>query len=336
MSVRGASEGRDGALAVGIDVGGTHLRAGRVGASGVAGPVLRRRSEVEDADALLEALVAVLEELGEGPDAGPRGSGAGLPVGLGMAGLVDREGRLRYGPNVGIREVPLAALLRDALGPDRVVRVVNDASAAVVGEHRAGAARGHRDVVLLTLGTGVGGGAIVDGRLLEGAHGFAGELGHLIIHEDGREAPSGVLGTVEAYTSGSAIGRESEEAAAAGVPGARALDAPGVLAAARSGERWALDVLERVGVHLGITIASVVSVLDPSIVVVGGGAGDAAAAFLLPTARDAFERNLMGAAHRPLAPIVAAELGDDAGLIGAGLIAAEAADAAVGADDRHA
>jgi len=318
MSVAGSSEGRDDALAVGIDVGGTHLRAGRVDASGVVGPVLRRRSEVDDADALLGALVAVLEEFGEGP-------GAGLPVGLGIAGLVDREGRLRYGPNVGVREVPLAALLRDALGPGRVVRVVNDASAAVVGEHRVGAARGHDDVVLLTLGTGVGGGVVVDGRLLEGAHGFAGELGHLIIHEGGRAAPSGVRGTVEAYASGSAITRESEEAVAAGVADARALDAPGVLAAATTGERWALDVLERVGVRLGIAIASIVSVLDPSIVVVGGGAGDAAASFLLPVARDTFARDLMGAAHRPLAPIVAAELGDDAGLIGAGLLAADAA-----------
>ena len=318
MSVAGSSDGRDDVLAVGIDVGGTHLRAGRVGASGVVGPVLRRRSEVDDADALLGALVAVLEELGEGP-------GAALPVGLGMAGLVDREGRLRYGPNVGVREVPLAALLRDALGPGRVVRVVNDASAAVVGEHRVGAARGHDDVVLLTLGTGVGGGVVVDGRLLEGAHGFAGELGHLIIHEGGRDAPSGVRGTVEAYTSGSAIARESEEAVAAGVADARALDAPGVLAAATMGERWALDVLERVGVRLGIAIASIVSVLDPSIVVVGGGAGDAAASFLLPVARDTFARDLMGAAHRPLAPIVAAALGDDAGLIGAGLLAADAA-----------
>ena len=318
MSVAGSSEGRDDVLAVGIDVGGTHLRAGRVGASGVVGPVLRRRSEVDDADALLGALVAVLEELGEGP-------GAALPVGLGMAGLVDREGRLRYGPNVGVREVPLAALLRDALGPGRVVRVVNDASAAVVGEHRVGAARGHDDVVLLTLGTGVGGGVVVDGRLLEGAHGFAGELGHLIIHEGGRDAPSGVRGTVEAYTSGSAIARESEEAVAAGVADARALDAPGVLAAATTGERWALDVLERVGVRLGIAIASIVSVFDPSIVVVGGGAGDAAASFLLPVARDTFARDLMGAAHRPLAPIVAAALGDDAGLIGAGLLAADAA-----------
>jgi len=307
-----------GPIAVGMDVGGTSLRAGLVSERGLVGEVLRRRSEVDDVDALVAAVADALEELGEG-------TGSALPVGVGMAGLIDRGGRLRYGPNVGMREVPLAALLRDALGPDRVVRVLNDASAAVIGEHRVGAARGHRDVVMFTLGTGVGGGVIVDGRLLEGADGFAGELGHLVIREGGRDAPSGVLGTVEAYASGTAIGREADEAVAAGLAGARPADAPGVVAAAGAGEPWALSVLERVGSRLGIAIASVVAVVDPSIVVVGGGAGDAAAPFLLSAARDSFVSNLMGAAHRPVAPVVPAELGDDAGVIGAGFAACDTA-----------
>jgi glucokinase len=306
------------AVAVGIDVGGTHLRAGLVGPSGLIEPVLRHPSQVDDAHALVTGIIEVLGALGAGP-------GSGLPVGLGMAGLVDRDGRLRYGPNVGVRETPLASLLLEALGVHRTVRVVNDASAAVVGEHRAGAARGHADVVMFTLGTGVGGGVIVDGRLLEGAHGFAGELGHLVIDEGGRDAPSGVRGTVEAYASGTAIEREAEEAVIAGLAGARRADAPAVVAAAAAGEPWALAVLERVGSHLGVAIASIVSVLDPSIVVVGGGAGDAAASFLLPAARDVFLSNLMGAAHRPLVPVVPAELGDDAGVIGAALLAADAA-----------
>jgi glucokinase len=310
-------------IAVGIDVGGTHLRAALVGETGLIGEVLRRASEVDDAGVLVREVVDVLTELGQGP-------GPGLPVGLGMAGLVDREGTLRYGPNVGVRDAPLAALLRQSLGRDRVVKVVNDASAAVVGEHRVGAARGHRDAVMFTLGTGVGGGVIVDGRLLEGAHGFAGELGHLVIAEGGRDAPSGIAGTVEAYTSGTAIGREADDAVAAGLASARVADAPAVVAAARAGEAWALDVLERVGSRLGIAIASVASVVDPSVVVIGGGAGDAAAAFLLPTAQASFRTHLMGAAHRPVPPIVAAELGDDAGVIGAGLIAADVSGAEVG------
>ena len=305
-------------VAVGVDVGGTHLRVALVDAAGTVRSVVRRPSEVDDPGALVAGVVAALLEVDQGP-------GPGLPVGMGMAGLVDREGRLRYGPNVGVREVPLARLLGDALGPDRIVRVVNDASAAVVGEHRAGAARGHDDVVMFTLGTGVGGGVIVDGRLLEGAHGFAGELGHLVIHEDGRDAPSGILGTVEAYTSGTAIAHEVDEAVAVGLAGARPGGAHVVVAAATAGEDWAIAVLERIGVRLGIAVASVVAVVDPSIVVVGGGAGEAAAPFLLPAAQAAFARHLMGAEYRPHAAIVAAELGDDAGVIGAALLAADAA-----------
>lgn len=305
-----------GPLAIGIDVGGTHLRAALVGPEGRTGPLLRRPSEVDAAGPLVAAVSAVVAELDGAAD-------APLPVGLGMAGLVDRRGTLRYGPNVGVREAPLGDLLHAALGGERPVRIVNDASAAVVGEHRAGAARGHHDVVMLTLGTGVGGGVIVDGRLLAGAHGFAGELGHLVIAEHGRDAPSGIAGTVEAYTSGTAIAREADEAVAAGRAGARHADAPEVVAAAEAGEPWAEGVLATVGERLGIAIASVVAVVDPSIVVIGGGAGDAAAAFLLPAARRAFAAHLLGAAHRPHATIVPAALGDDAGLIGAGLLAAD-------------
>jgi len=312
-------------IAIGIDVGGTHLRAGVVGREGLIGSVLRRRSEVEEADACIASVLAVLADLDEG--GGPRG----LPIGLGVAGLVDRDGRLRYGPNVGLREAPLASLLVDALGDEqRTVRVVNDASAAVVAEHRVGAARGHADVVLFTLGTGVGGGAIVDGRLLEGAHGFAGEFGHLVIVEGGRAAPSGILGTVEAYVAGSALGREASEDAAAVAAGTHPMDARGVVAAATAGDPWALAVLARVGTRLGIAIASVAAVLDPSIVVIGGGAGEAASPMLLPAARRSFEAHLMGAAYRPVPPLVAAQLGDDAGVIGAGLLAADADGTTIG------
>jgi glucokinase len=313
--------------AIGVDVGGTQLRAGPVGPQGLVGAVVRRASAVEEPASLVADVVAVLDELGAGP-------GTTTPVGVGAAGLIDRDGRLRYGPNVGVREVPLAALLRAALGADRTVRVINDASAAVVAEHRVGAARGHHDVVMFTLGTGVGGGVIVGDRLLEGAHGFAGELGHLIIEEGGRDAPSGVPGTVEAYASGTGIAREALDAVASGLAGSRPSDAPGVVIAAGAGEGWAIAVLERVGARLGVAVASVVAVLDPSIVVVGGGAGAAAAPFLLPAARTSFAAHLMGAAHRTIAPIVAAELGDDAGVIGSGLLALDAAQGRAAAAER--
>lgn len=308
-----------GAIAIGIDVGGTHLRAALVGHAGLAGPVIKSPSAVHDPAALVAGIVGAL-------DAFQQSGHRMLPVGLGMAGLVDREGVLHYGPNVGVRAVPLLEHIQAALGSDRVVRVMNDGSAAVVGEHRVGVARGHRDVVMFTLGTGVGGGVIVDDRLLEGGHGFAGELGHLIIQQGGRDAPSGVAGTVEAYASGSAFAREADDARSSGVPGARRADAPGVVAAAELEEPWALTVLERVGARLGVAIASVAAVVDPSIVVVGGGAGEAASSFLLPAARRSFAQHLLGADHRPHPPIVAAGLGDDAGVIGAALSAWDASE----------
>jgi glucokinase len=300
--------------AVGIDVGGTHLRVAVVSVDGTASEVVREPSSVASGTALVASLLAALDALGEGAN-------GHLPVGVGLAGLVDRSGRLLYGPNVGVRDTPVAALLADALG--RPVRVVNDASAAVLAEHRAGAARGHDDVVMLTLGTGVGGGAVVAGRLLEGAHGMAGEFGHLVIAAGGRDAPSGVPGTLEAYASGPALERDAVEALAAGVPGAAALDAPGVVSAARDGAPWALRLIERIGHHVGIGAASLAAALDPAIVVIGGGAGQAMAPFLLDAARRSFRSHLMGADMRPPVPLVAAELGDDAGLIGAGLAVLE-------------
>jgi len=287
-----------------------------MGAPGVVREVLRGQSSVSTAEGLTEIVLAVLAELGQGP-------GGSLPVGVGLAGLVDRTGRLVYGPNVAVRDLPAAAVLTSALG--RQVRVLNDASAATLAEHRLGAARGHDDVVMLTLGTGVGGGAVVAGRLLEGAHGMAGELGHLVIEVDGRDAPSGIRGTLEAYASGSALVRAAAEVAAAGVPGAAPLDAPGVIEAARSGEGWAIGLIAEVGRHVGIGAASVAAVLDPSIVVVGGGAGAAMAPWLLGPARESFAAHQLGAAHRPEVPIVAADLGDDAGVIGAALAALDAA-----------
>jgi len=303
-------------LAVGIDVGGTHLRGALVGASGILGDVVKHRSAVDDADALIASVLDLLAALEEGPD-------GDLPVGLGMAGLVDRAGRLHYGPNVGVTDLDLPPLLREALGGDRVVRVINDATAAVIAEHRLGAGQGYDDLIMLTLGTGVGGGAIVGGRVLEGAEGMAGEFGHLVIARGGRSAPSGIDGTVEAYVSGSAIGQAAQERAMRGEDAEGVTDAPGVVAAACAGEVWAVTLLEEIGEDLGVAIASIAAVLDPALVIVGGGAGQAAATWLLPAARASLRAHRLGAVHRPELPVVTAALGDDAGLIGAALAAAD-------------
>lgn len=302
------------AAAVGIDVGGTHLRAAIVRADGADGPVHRGRSRTEDAT----TLVADLAEAAAAVD--PSGT---LPLGLGMAGLVTREGGFVYGPNVGVADLPLAALVAAATG--RAVTVLNDATAAALGEHRLGAGVGHDDVLLLTLGTGVGGGIVAGGRLLLGAHGFAAELGHVIVEDGGRDAPSGIPGTLEGYVAGDAVARAAAAAAARGEPGARPLDAVGVVAAAGAGEPWAEALLVEAGRWLGVALASLTNALDPGVVVIGGGFGTAAAPWLLPAAGTALAARVLGGPRRPVPPVLVAALGDDAGLLGAGLAALDAA-----------
>jgi len=143
----------------------------------------------------------------------------------------------------------------------------------------------------------------------------------MVIEMGGRDAPSGIRGTLEAYVSGRAVGL----AAAAGPSDVRVDDASGVVVAAEAGEDWARRLLEEVGDRLGVGIASAAAVLDPSIVIVGGGAGTAMAPWILPAARVALDRHLLGAGLRPELPVRVAELGDDAGVLGAGLLASECA-----------
>jgi glucokinase len=180
--------------ALGIDVGGTKLVAATVAADGTVLERRRSRTPARAADELVATLEQLIGELG----------GDGLPVGVGVAGMVDPAGRVRYGPNIGVRDLPLAELLREVAGGE--VTVVNDANAAVLGEQRVGAAAATDDVLLFTLGTGVGGGIVLDGELREGAHGFGGEVGHLIVEDGGRPCPCGNRGCIEAYASGTAIG----------------------------------------------------------------------------------------------------------------------------------
>lgn len=305
-----------GRAAVGVDVGGTHLRAAVVGPGGVVGPVHRVGSRTEDGATLVGDLAAAASAVD--PD-------GGLPLGLGMAGLVTRDGRFVYGPNVGVADLPLGDLVAAATG--RVVTVLNDATAAALGEHRLGAGSGHGDVLLLTLGTGVGGGIVADGRVLLGAHGFAAELGHVIVEDGGRDAPSGIPGTLEGYVAGDAVARAAAAAAARGEPGARPLDAVGVVGAASAGEPWAEELLAEAGRWLGVALASLTNALDPGVVVIGGGFGTAAAPWLLPAARATLAARVLGGPRRPVPPVRVAALGDDAGLLGAGLAALDAASA---------
>jgi glucokinase len=303
------------AVAIGIDIGGTRLRTAAVAADGTVLDRRRRETPASDEASLLEAIEDEVDAIG-----------GVLPVGIGIAGLVAPDGVVRYGPNIGVRDLALAARLGDRLS--RPVTVVNDASAAAFGEQRAGAGQGRRDVLLFTLGTGVGGGVVLGGELLVGAGGFAGELGHVIVERDGRACPCGNRGCVEAYASGKAIGRlATERLAASDRPsGLRELTSVGgsaVSRAAAEGDPLAQELLLEAGEWLGVAMASCVNALDPELILVGGGAAKGVAPFALPAMRDTLAQLVIGHHFRVAPPVQLAALGDDAGTVGAALYAVD-------------
>ena len=284
--------------ATGVDIGGTNVRVARVTADGAVDEVRRARTPFGDVDALVE-VVAELHDGAEGP------------VGVGVAGGATADGTLCGAPNLGIDGTPFGQLLAARLA--RPLTVLNDADAATWAEHQLGAGRGVDDLVMLTLGTGVGGGVVVAGSLLRGSTGLASELGHIIVHEGGAVCACGNHGCLEAYASGSAMAMGER----------RASD---LAAAAADGDEVAAAHLTRIGTWLGIGLASLVNALDPARIVIGGGAGTAAFDALVPAAEQALAERLFGRAQRSGPPIVRAELGDDAGVVGAALLAMEGAD----------
>ncbi len=279
--------------AVGIDIGGTNIRVAEVAADGSVLDLRRVATPFADAGALV---AQVADLVGDLPG----------PVGAGIAGGITADGNLCGAPNLGIDGVPIGSLLEAAL--DRQVTVANDADAATWAEHRYGAGQDTDHLMLLTLGTGVGGGAVVDGALLRGASGLAGEFGHVIVHEGGAACPCGNRGCLEAYASGTAMAMGDSNASA-------------VAAAARAGDQAAADHLARVGTWVGVGLASLVAVLDPARILLGGGAGEAAFDQVAPAARHAMAERIFARTRRDPPPLVAAGLGDRAGVVGAALLA---------------
>lgn len=313
----------DTAAAIGVDIGGTHLRVATVDRRG---RVLEREGTARPRGDTPEAFARGLEEvlaerLARFDD--------DLPLGVGIAGVVGHGDRLVYGPNLPLEGLHLRDRLAAAVG--RRVTVVNDATAACLAESRVGAAAGCDHVVLLTLGTGVGGGAMVEGRLLQGASGYAGEFGHMVVAEGGRQCPCGTYGCLEAHASGRAIGEIAAEHLAAGrtseaLARRSPIDAVAVAEAADEGDPLAREVLEQAGRWLGIGLASLANALDPAVIVIGGGAGHALGHRLIPVATDAMGSRVLGHRGRALPEVRRAALGDDAGVVGAALLAGLEAD----------
>lgn len=256
------------------------------------------------------------------------GLGHETPVGVGVPGLVDHRGVLRFAPNLpGITELAVAAGLAERL--DGPVLVDNDATCAGWAETVGGAAAGCDHVLLVTLGTGIGGGLVVDGRLVRGANGFAGEIGHMVVDPNGPLCPCGQRGCWERFASGSGLGRFGREAAQAGrAPGLVALAGGDpeavrgehVTRAAAAGDPEAQAVMDRFAWWLALGLANLANILDPGRIVLGGGMVESGRILLDPI-RAAFRDLVEGVEHRPEIPIVAAALGERSGAIGAALLA---------------
>lgn len=307
--------------AIGLDVGGTKILAVRTDERGRVLDRAQVPTPAEDVEATLAAMVEAARGV-LSPEV--------RAVGVGAAGMVEHAtGVLRFAPNLAWRDLGIAEEIRSALGLP--CGLDNDANAAAFGELRLGAGRGHEHLLLVTVGTGIGGGIIAGGRLYRGAHGFAAEIGHIIVEPDGPPCGCGNRGCFEQVASGAAIRRLGREAVAAAPDSplgrlaggdADAVTGELVTRAAQEGDPTALRILAEVGRRLGEGIAGLVNVLDPEVVVVGGGAAGAGELLLGP-AREAFARAVEAPAHRPPVDLVPAELGPDAGAIGAALLALE-------------
>ena len=299
--------------AIGIDVGGTKVAGLRLAGDGGVLDRTERPTPADDVAATVDTVSELAAELA---------AAGGEALGVGAAGMVDFDaGVLRYAPNLAWREIPLRDLLSERTGLPCVVD--NDANVAAWGEYRFGAARGYRHVLVVTVGTGIGGGIVADGELFRGAHGFAAEIGHIIVEPDGPLCGCGNRGCWEQVASGRALDRlaraEVEQDPAGRIAAlAAGAEASGrhVSEAARGGDPPATAIFAAVGRRLGEGIAGLVNILDPEVVIVGGGVAEEGAVLLDP-ARHAFLDAVEASEHRPEVPILAATLGNDAGAIGA-------------------
>ena len=302
---------------IGVDVGGTKVSVAVLEDGELSEPSVEP-TEKATADTLVDQLARRIEEL--------RGPGTEA-VGLGIPAAVEfSTGTAKSGVNVPLAGVPLRHVLTERLGLP--VFVDNDANVAILAEHRFGAARGTRNAVMLTIGTGIGGGLIIDGQLYRGSTGAGAELGHTVIEADGPPCQGNCpnRGCVEALASGTAIAREGL-AAAEGAPDSalgRAvadgveLDGKEVTDAALAGDETARGVLDLIGRRLGVAFSSLANIFDPDVIVIGGGASRAGELLAGPAREELASRALP-----PMngTPVATAELGSDAGLIGAATMA---------------
>ena len=302
---------------VGIDVGGTKCLGVRLGDDlGVV--TVELRPTPGDPEELVDTLCELSLTLGPADT-----------LGIGVPGLVTREGVLRAAPHITeVADLPLRTLLEDRL--QRPVSVDNDATCALVAEATIGAARGATDAILVTIGTGIGGAILGGGVIQRGANGFTGEIGHMVVDPDGPPCPCGRRGCWERFASGSALTRLGQEAAAAGRLEAvlerrdgRVSDVRGedVTAAARGGDAGALAILDDFGRWMAVGLVNLTNAFDPELFVLGGGLV-ALQDLVVDPIRAWFGELLYAPSYRPHPRLEVARLGERSGAIGAALLPA--------------
>jgi glucokinase len=289
-------------VVVGVDVGGTKIAGALMARDSSPRASATLPTPVAGAE-LVDAVVELVTGLRDQSDE------TVVAVGVGLPSLIDAPtGRVRMSANVDLADIAVRAVLAERLGVP--VAIDNDANLAALAEHRAGAGRGHDDLIMLTVGTGVGGGVIAGGRLFRGGRGTGAELGHVVVQSDGppcqRNCPN--RGCLETMASGTAIARD------AGRP------AEEVVRLAHAGDRAALSVLDRAGRYLGVGLASLANIFNPSVFLIGGGVGAAGDLLIVPAREEYRARALPPNAEAEVGP---AALGPTAGMIGAGLLAWE-------------
>jgi len=305
---------------IGVDLGGTKMALGVVDSGSDLLWESRERSSGHSEDSLVELLAREIDEA--------RAAQPGIAAaGLGIPATIDRDrGVAISAVNLPIEDLPIRDLVSERIGLP--VFVDNDANVAALAEHLYGAARGADNAVMLTIGTGIGGGLILGGEVYRGSTGAAAELGHVVIEMDGPRCQGNCpnRGCVEALASGTALGREGR-AAAEREPESmlgrmdaegREIDGRAVTEAALAGDPTAVGVFELIGGRLGVALASLANVFEPEAFVIGGGVIAAGDLLLEPAARELRERALPPMNR---APVLAAQLGADAGMIGAAAMA---------------
>ncbi|MEN9714033.1 MAG: hypothetical protein RLZZ164_697 [Actinomycetota bacterium] len=303
--------------AIGIDIGGTKIAGALVDQDGNIIREDKVPTPASNSDSVVDAVIALIEALSEGQKV--------LGAGVAVAGFIDaNQSEVLYAPNLSFRNEPFKAKLEAKT--NLPILVENDANAAGWAEYRYGAGRGFKHMTMLTIGTGVGGAVISNSRMQRGGFGIAGELGHIRVVPDGRLCGCGAHGCIEQYGSGTALLRSANELADSSDPAGErlrelraehgGLKGEQVYQAILERDHGALRLLAELGSWLGQTIATLSAVLDPEIVVIGGGVS-AAGDLLIDPIREAFLANMPARGFRPELQIKTAEFVNDAGVVGA-------------------